>query len=146
MKTLIVLGAGLFLTACVSGPKPEKPSGVADALDYRNYESTGTVASVPVLKRARRQTQIRGRLKTEDPLLVVPNRATIRLLQDGKTIAESSADHGRFELRGNIPNGDYLLEASARCLRGTRKVSVSSYELNDAEVALEKTRCDGETP
>jgi hypothetical protein len=132
----------LLLSACVTGPKQEKSTGVADALNWENYDETGTVLGVPILHHKSRETHIRGRLQLEDALQIMPNTTEIRLIKNGRIISEASANQELFELHGNFPNGDYTLEALANCFTGDANIKVNSYELKDALIMLHHRHCD----
>lgn len=146
MKQILLVLLLFALPACVRGKVQEKKSAL-NMLNGEHYESplqaTGSgdnaILPVPILHAKVNDTIVTGRLTIEDPLAVVPNDLTLQLWNDGELVSETRpAKTGDFQLKGDFPNGFYLVKVASKKYRGERDLRIEGFNIEGVQVTAEK--------
>jgi lipopolysaccharide export system protein LptA len=129
MKKLIVMM--VVLTGCAS-QKEDSKSSLDQTKDKNASMTLHTEAKA-------RTTIISGRIQMDDPFIKLPSNIELSLISKGQVILRSQMNAaGNFSFQGNIPNGEYLLKASAVQFSGQTIVIVDGRKITEVLVTMSK--------
>jgi hypothetical protein len=134
---LLFVVTSITLTACaVYGPNTERKSAL-DMLSERNYQRTGSVLGVQIIKSKKRNTVIAGAVYIDD--LVPLKFEKLRLInENGETVSETTTlPNGDFEFKDYIVNGKYVIKIVSEEYWGKREIKVDDYQLQDIRIKAE---------
>lgn len=124
---LLMAATSIFVTACaVYGPNAESKSPI-DILSEKNYNQTGSVLGVSILKSKKRNTVIEGIAYASE---IKPLKfEKLRLVNSkGETVSETTTRHnGRFEFKDYILNGKYLITIESEKFSGEIPITVDDF-------------------
>lgn len=130
----------LSLSACVYGPVLDKKAP-HHALSGEHYQSTGSIAGVPILQTKERDTVVRGKVIVEDPLAVLPSDLQVQLWREGNLMSEARAARtGDFELVGNFPDGAYLVKVVSKRYDGEGELRISGFRVEDVTLSAKRRK------